>query len=111
MPQLNDCRHTALVGMFGAGHTNDLLIQWLQANGATSPHVNDAWHEMLEAQGAVPPFQINDAWHEWLWMNGYGAPNRHINDTETDFWCSGGLLVPKPPSTASFNSDFSIGFS
>jgi len=111
MSQLNDCKHTALVTQHGAGHTNDLLLLWLQANGATSPQINDAWHEMLVVQGAVAPFHINDAWHEWLTTNGYGAPNKHINDAETDFWCSGGNLVPKPPSTASFNSDFSGGFS
>lgn len=111
MPQLNDCRHTALVGMFGMGHTDDLLLQWLQSNGATSKCVADAWHEMLVVQGIVPPFHVSDAWHKWLIDNGYGVSNEHVNDAELDFWCSGGLLVPKSSSSASFNSDFNGDFS
>lgn len=109
MSQVNDCRHEALVAQFGAGHTNDLLLLWLQANGATSENITDAWDEVLTALVGVG--QYNDRWFEWLTMNGYGAPSKHFNDAQTDFWCSGGLLVPKPPSTASFNTDFSIGFS
>jgi hypothetical protein len=109
MATLLDCRHDALVAQFGSGHVSDLMIQWLQFNGATSPHITDAWDEVLTL--LVGPGQHNDRWHEWLTANGYGAPDEHINDAETDFWCSGGLLVPKPPSTASFNSDFSGDFS
>jgi hypothetical protein len=109
MSQVNDCRHEALVAQFGVGHTNGLLLLWLQANGATSGHITDAWDQVLTILVGVG--QHNDRWHEWLTMNGYGAPNKQYNDAQIDFWCSGGLLVPKPPSTASFNSDFSTGFS
>ena len=93
MPSLIDCRHDALVGMFGPGHVNDLMILWLQANGATSPQLNDAWYEMLVAQGAIEPFQINDGWYGLLGGMGYiGA----MNDRETAFWCEGGGVITPP---------------
>lgn len=94
MPTLNDCRLTALVGMFGAGHVNDLLLLWLQANGATSSNLNDAWYEMLVAHQIVTPFHRNDAWYELLGSLGYTGS---LNDREHEFWCVGGGVLPPPP--------------
>lgn len=101
MSQLNDCRHTALVGMFGTGHTNDLLIQWLQANGATSNSISDAWMEMLIGQGAVVPFHRNDAWFDLLGDLGYEGS---LNDRELEFWCAGGSIAPQ--ATLYVNPEF-----
>lgn len=91
MAQLNDCRHEALVAQFGAGHVNDLLLLWLQANGATSNQINGAWHEMLIAQGIARPFQISDGWYALLGSLGYEGS---MNDRETAFWCEGGGTFP-----------------
>lgn len=91
MPQVNDCRHSALVSQFGSGHVNDLMLLWLQANGATSNHINDAWREMLIAQNVIPPFQINDGWYALLGALGYTGS---LNDREHEFWCVGGGVFP-----------------
>ena len=60
---LNDCRFTALRDQGFTGQTNDMLLQWLQDNGATSDCLPDAWLEMLIAQGATPAHR-NDMWYE-----------------------------------------------
>lgn len=85
MSSLNDCRHKALVDMFGAGHINGLTLKWLQDNGATSNSLPDAWMEMLAANGATPPFHRNDAWYALLGTMGYTGS---LNDRELDFWCN-----------------------
>lgn len=111
MATLSDARFEALRGQGFLGATNDMLLAWLQDNGATSPCLPDAWKEVLDAIQPGPPGNRSDQWFEWLFLNGYGAPNKQLNDMEIDFWEAGGLLVPKPPEFDSFNDDFDAGFS
>lgn len=97
MPSLVDCRYQALLDQgFGPGHVNEMLLGWLQLNGATSDNINDAWIQMLESQGIVPPVNKTDGWYELLGLLGYEG---HINDREMAFWCGGGILGPQPLTT------------
>ena len=56
MSQINDCKLNALTAAFGKGQLNDLMLKFLQANGATSNNINDAWLEVAGGGvGPVPP--------------------------------------------------------
>lgn len=85
--QLNDLRFQALRDQGFTGSTNDMLLQWLQANGATSGQLNDAWSEMLVSKGFS--LVINDGWYALLGDLGYEG---QINDRELAFWSDGGLI-------------------
>lgn len=111
MATLSDARFESLRGQGFTGATSDMLLQWLQANGATAKAVPDAWKEVLDIIRPPDPNHRSDQWFDWLFINGYGAPNKQINDMEKDFWEAGGLLVPKPPESDDFNADFNGGFS
>ena len=98
MSQLNDARVTAIENLLGtepgAHHHNELVLEWLQLNGATSDDLVDAWREMLEAQLTEPmtsAMHRNDMWKELLRRQGYDAGQ--INDAELSFWRDGGILV------------------
>lgn len=91
MPTTNDCKHSSLVTQTGQqGQMRDLELMWLQAGGATSGQLNDAWSEFLAAQGFTG--ERNDATFAWLDSLGYvGA----LNDKLHAFWCeSGGSIGP-----------------
>jgi len=83
MAQLNDCRFEALRGLGYTGATNDMLLQWAHAGGATSPVLNEALLEYLLLNGAVTP-ALNDAWMEFLEAQLLTGSR---NDMETEFWC------------------------
>jgi hypothetical protein len=60
MATLMDARFDALRTQLFVGATPDMMLQWLQANGATSNSGSDAWKEMLVSKGfgaGVPLFQ------------------------------------------------------
>ena len=57
MGSVNDCKYNALSAVYGNGHINDLLLKFLQANGATSGSISDAWAEV--AGGGVNPLPVN----------------------------------------------------
>ncbi len=80
--QYNDNRFRTLRDLGYTGATNDMLLQWYQANGATSNDLNDAAMEMLIAVGAVGG-QVNDKWFNVLRANGFEG---QLNDMFTDFW-------------------------
>lgn len=90
MATLSDSRFDSLRGQGFAGATSDMLLQWLQANGATSPAIPDAWEEMLAAQG-FPYGQRNDKWYEFLGSLGYEGA---LPDRELEFWQGGGVISP-----------------
>jgi hypothetical protein len=96
MPALSDARFDALRALGYTGATNDMILQWLQANGATSPALPDAWMEMLlfQADGAFTGGQRNDRWYTLLALNGFLA--KDINQRELDFWLAGGTFTPIP---------------
>lgn len=91
MSQFNDARFAALRGQGFDGSTNDMLLQWAQAFGATSNQLNDAILEMLLLNGATSP-HINDAWYQFLVGKGFGPSHR--NDMEFAFWEDGGIIGP-----------------
>jgi len=83
MPQLNDCRYDALIAQGFTGHTNDMLLAWAQAGGATSNQLNDALLEYLLLNGATSNC-LTDAWYEALGSLGLTGAR---NDRELSFWC------------------------
>jgi hypothetical protein len=90
---LIDAKWNALVGKGYTGSMSDMTLAWLQANGATSGHISDAWLEMLEAKGGSG--QRNDMWYDLLGTMGYTGA---LPDRELQFWLDGG--DPPPPTGA-----------
>jgi len=100
MTTLVDAKWAALAAYPGA--MSDKALQWLQANGATSPAVPDAWEEMLALELAKPALAIvptgdrNTDW--WALLVGLGydviAGSKQINDMELAFWEAGGTFPP-----------------
>lgn len=91
MATLSDARFDALRNQGFTGATSDMLLQWLQANGATSGAVPDAWAEMLTSQG-FPYGHRNDSWYAFLESLGYSELD--LNSRERNFWLDGGVLSP-----------------
>jgi hypothetical protein len=91
---INDIRFKALGDQGFTGSFNDRTLKWLKANGATSGNINDAWHQMLSAQGVASPFHVNDGWFQLLGNLGFTGS---INDREYAFWSSGGSFGAVPP--------------
>lgn len=91
MPTLSDERFQALRDQGFTGATSDMILQWLLANGATTPCVPDAWKEMLLANTGLPEetYHRNDYWYQLLEDLGYDG---QMNDREMAFWEDGGLL-------------------
>ena len=87
MATLVDAKWDALSTYPGA--MSDKTLAWLQANGATSNSIPDAWAEMLTAQGYPVPeeYHRNDAWFQLLRDAGYTGS---MNDMELPFWQDGG---------------------
>lgn len=90
MPTLSDARFDSLRGQGFTGATSDMVLQWLQANGATSNATPDAWEEFLDAQGFTYG-QRNDSWYAYLGSLGYEGA---LNDRELQFWTNGGVVSP-----------------
>lgn len=86
MPTLSDCRFDTLRGLGLSGSTSDMLLQWLQQQGATSNSLPDAWREMLDANLTEPTGHRNDDWYTLLGDLGYEGS---MNDRELAFWCEG----------------------
>ena len=59
------------------GGLNDLELEWLRKQGATSPELNDAWDEFLELAG---PFDSKSAWLSSLGYEG------QVNDQMLAYW-------------------------
>jgi len=92
MPHRSDSRLEALRGQGFTGATNDMLLQWLQANGASSNALPDAWREAAIAQGyPEAEYQFNDAWFSIL--EGYGYTGA-LPDKWKQFWEAGGTFNP-----------------
>jgi hypothetical protein len=94
MPTLSDARFDSLRNDFGfTGTTSDMMLDWLQFNGATANNIPDAWQEMLAAAGYPTSgnYQRNDTWYEYLGDQGYDGA---MNDRELLFWLDGGIVTP-----------------
>jgi hypothetical protein len=81
---LADAKFDALRDQGFTGTLSDMTLQWLQANGATSGSITDAWLEVLPGTG-----QRNDRWYTVLGGMGYTGS---LNDREFAFWVDGGVL-------------------
>ena len=81
---LADAKFDALRDQGFTGSISDMTLQWLQANGATSGSITDAWLEVLPGTG-----QRNDRWYTVLGGMGYTGS---LNDREFAFWVAGGVL-------------------
>jgi hypothetical protein len=81
---LADAKFDALRDQGFTGAISDMTLQWLQANGATSGSITDAWLEVLPGTG-----QRNDRWYTVLGGMGYTGS---LNDREFAFWVDGGVL-------------------
>mgnify|MGYP001823674843 CR=1 FL=1 len=90
MTTLSDARFESLRGQGFSGATSDMLLQWLQSNGATENTIPDAWKGMLEAQG-YPYGQRNDKWYEFLGDLGFQGA---LPDRVLEFWLGGGSISP-----------------
>ncbi|MEH6637111.1 MAG: hypothetical protein V7700_16445 [Halioglobus sp.] len=96
MPSLNDEKFAALRTQLFTGAMPDMTLQWLQANGATSANVNDAWREMLAATLVGTPIgQRNDDWRALLIEQGMdvAAGSDQLNDMSLAFWNLGGTFT------------------
>lgn len=87
MPTLVDERFRVLRGLGYTGATSDMILQWLQANGATSNAIPDAWREALLALTGLPPedYHRNDYWREYL-LTQVPNPPSQLNDLELAYW-------------------------
>ena len=99
MPSTNDCIRTAL----GAGQTNDLLLAYFQANGATSGDYQTAEREFLVARGQGTGHN-QDRWYRYLRSLGYTGA---YQDMWNSFWCGDAGAIP---TGSAFSSGFSSGF-
>lgn len=87
---LPDAKFDSLRTQGFSGSVSDMILEWLQLNGATSNSVPDAWREMLDLQVASPTGQRNDDWFALLGSLGYTQDS--LNDRELAFWQDGGLI-------------------
>lgn len=91
MPNITDSKFAALRSQGYTGSISDMMLQWLQANGATSNSIPDAWREVLVIQGYGLQ-QRNDDWFALLGDLGYTTGS--LNDRAAQFWLDGGELYP-----------------
>lgn len=109
MPALSDVRFDTLRSLGYVGAMSDMMLQWLQANGAVSPSVTDAWDEVLSI--FVSGFGArNERWHEYLVTHGFDVNGKQLNDMEILFWEAGGILVP-PLNTSEYGQGYGLGYS
>lgn len=103
MATLTDARFNSLRTQGFTGATSDMLLKWLQANGATAKAVPDAWREMLLNQVPTNPnfYHRNDRWYNYLDSIAPAEIPRQLNSLELWFWkpvLDGGLggVLPAP---------------
>ena len=87
MSQLNDAQYLALITQGFSGTHNKMMIDWAQANGATSDQYNTAMIESLQSKGLATSGNPNTAWREYVSFLGFSADQNGI----LDFWVDGGL--------------------
>lgn len=88
--QTNDCIRLSLNSLGFSGSRNDMLLEYYQANGATSDNIDDAEREFLLARG-VAEAQVNDMWLAYFDARAFGTST--LNDGAFQFWCINGGVV------------------
>lgn len=102
MSQLNDAKLLTLRTQLGLeGHINDLELLWVQALGATSGLIVDAWWEVFDA-AAVPAGQFNDRAVAYILAEVGAPPSEDYNAYWLHYWENAtlGPVVPTPPAQA-----------
>lgn len=94
MDSLTDAKFDGLRAQGFTGSISDMTLQWLQANGATSDNITDAWREMLTSKILDKPqaYQRNDWWFQVLGELGYSQGQ--LNSRALAFWQDGGIISP-----------------
>ena len=88
MPNISDAKFAALRALGHTGAISDMVLQWLQSQGATSVCMSDAWKEYLIVvlpTNEPENYQRNDWWYEYLGTQGHEGA---MNDRELSFWLS-----------------------
>mgnify|MGYP003670109164 FL=1 len=88
MAALVDAKWDALRAQNFNGAMSDMTLQWLQANGATSPDITTAWYEMLGAQ--LGPQYTGDRSTDWYTLLGNLGYVGQVNERTLQFWQDGG---------------------
>ena len=107
MPTVSDDRFESLRAQGFTGATSDMLLQWLQFNGATAKAIPDAWREMLILLG-YDPYQRNDAWRDYLLTVAPAGTGEALPDLSAWFWKpvseggAGGIIGAGPPPTGDY---------
>jgi hypothetical protein len=92
MSTLVDLKFAALRSQGFTGSMSDMTLQWLQAGGATSGAIRDAWAEFLALQlGGSETGSFVDDWFAYLGSLGYVGS---LRDREYQFWFDGGSASP-----------------
>ena len=91
MTSRNDAQVAAMQATVDGDAFNDLMLRWLQANGAIGDTVTDCWTEFLDERG-MPPGHVNDRLYAWLGDIGYDESD-HLTDRMYQ-WCVDGMVVP-----------------
>jgi hypothetical protein len=81
MATLSDTKFEALRSQGHTGALNDMLLQYYQTAGATSPCINDAHMEWLILNGELTG-TLNDRMFSLLRKTYTGA----LNDMELEYW-------------------------
>jgi hypothetical protein len=82
MATLSDEKFRALRAAGHTGAMNDMMLQWLQAGGATSPSLSDAWREWLD----IKLFTSGDRNTDWFDYLRDQTHTGSLNDMELQFW-------------------------
>lgn len=99
MSLLQDVKHDTLRTQLALeGHVNDLELLWLQALGATSGMIVDAWWEVFDA-AAIPAGQFNDRAVAYIVSIVGAPPSDDYNAHWLHYWQNATLAppVPTPP--------------
>lgn len=84
MPTTIDLKFAALRGLGYTGSMTDMELQWLQANGATSDALADAWLEFLAAELTTAATGVRvDDWYAYLGSEGHTGA---LRDRELSYW-------------------------
>ncbi len=97
MSLLQDAKHDTLRTQLGLeGHVNDLELAWVQALGATSNNLVDAWFEVFEA-AAITEGNFNDRAVAYIVSIVGAPPSDDYNAHWLHYWQNATLGPPVPP--------------
>ena len=84
----DEVAYAAMEGMGYSGALPSKTVQWLQANGATSDILDQAWAEMLASRGYSYPRPYS--WSLLLKAQGHEGS---LQEMEKAFWEAGGTFA------------------